>query len=116
LAPLVASSLIFFEADVSNAHELDAVAFAGYIDGLREAGAHVDEAAVRFGYTAVAGLRYGLGIALDIAIAGDEQHHVWVEQVLGRSVNEMVIRDAGVADFLGEHIAEAQELVGGRLH
>jgi hypothetical protein len=116
LAPLVASSLIFFEADVSIAHELDAVAFAGYIDGLREAGAHVDEAAVRFGYTAVAGLRYGLGIAVDIAIAGDEQHHVWVEQVLGRSVKEMVIRDAAVADFLGEQIAEAQELLGRRLH
>jgi hypothetical protein len=40
LAPLVASSLTFFEADVSIAGELDVVAFAGYIDGLQEAGAH----------------------------------------------------------------------------
>lgn len=111
LAPLVASSLIFFEADVAIAHELDTVAFAGYIDGLRDAGAKVDEGLVRFGYTAVAGLHYGLGIALDVGIAGDEQHHAWVEQVLGRSVDEMVARDAGVADFLVALIDEARDLL-----
>ena len=116
LAPLVASSLIFFEVDASIAHELDTVAFMGYIEGLRDAGAHVDEAAVRFGYTAVAGLRYGLGIALDVGIAGDEQHHAWVEQVLGRSVEEMVTRDAAVADLLGEQIDEAHDLLVRRLH
>jgi hypothetical protein len=53
----------------------------------------VDGGVARFGYTAAAGLRYGLGIALDAGIAGDEQHHAWVEQVLGRSVDEMVARD-----------------------
>ena len=115
LAPLVASSLIFFEADVTVAHELDAVAFAGYIDGLGDAGSKVDEGMVRFGHTAVAGLRYGLGIALDVAIAGDEQHHAWVEQVLGRSVDEMVARDAEVADFLAGLIDEARDLLVTRL-
>jgi hypothetical protein len=116
LAPLVAASLIFFEADISIAHELDAIAFTGYIQGLRDAGAQADEAMVEFGYSAVAGLRYGLGIALDIGIAGDEQHHVWVEQVLGRSVEEMIVRDAAVADFLGEQIVKAQNLLVRRRH
>ena len=116
VAPLVAASLIFFEADMSIAHELDAATFRGYINGLREAGALVDEAAVRFGYNAVAGLRYGLGIALDVGIAGDEQHHAWVEQVLGRSVEEMITRDAAVADFLGEQIDEAHDFLVRRLH
>jgi hypothetical protein len=97
-------------------HELDAIAFTGYIEGLREAGAQVDEAMVEFGYSAVAALRYGLGIALDIGIAADEQHHVWVEQVLGRSVEEMIVRDAAVADFLGEHIAKAGNLLARRRH
>jgi hypothetical protein len=110
LAPLIAASLIFFEADVSIAYELDAVAFTAYSNGLRDAGARVDKAAARFGYTAVAGLRYGLGIALDIGIAGDKQYHAWVEQALGHSVEAMITRDAAVADFLAEHIDEAYDL------
>jgi hypothetical protein len=111
LAPLIAASLIFFEADVSSAHELDVVAFTEYTNGLRDAGARVDAAAVRFGYTAVAGLRYGLGMALDIGLAGDEPQHAWVEQVLGHSVEAMLTRDAAVADFLAEHIDEAHDLL-----
>ena len=113
LAPLVAASLIFFEADVSIARQLDAAAFAGYVDGLREAGARVDEASARFGYTAAASLRYGLGIALDVGIAGDERHHAWAEQVLGRSVEEMLARDAAVADFLSAHVDEARGFLPG---
>lgn len=111
LAPLVAASLIFFEADMSSANELDAVAYARYIEGLRDAGARIDDAAVRFGYLAVACLRYGLGIALDIGIATDEQHHDWATQVLGQSVEAMLARDAAVAEFLSKHIAEARDLL-----
>lgn len=96
---------------MSIAQELDAAAFTSYLNGLRDAGARVDEAAVRFGYVAAASLRYGLGIALDIGIAGDEQHHAWVEQVLGHSVEEMLTRDAAVADFLAGLINEAHDLL-----
>jgi hypothetical protein len=31
--------------------------------------------------------------------------------VLGRSVEEMILRDAAVAEFLCEHIAKAQHLL-----
>jgi len=76
----------------------------------------VDEVVVRFGAAAAAGLRYGLGIALEVGIAGDEQYHSWDEQVLGRSVEEMVTRDDAVTDVLREQIDEAHHLLVHRMH
>ena len=111
LAPLVASSLLFFEADVAAAQELDTLTFAHYLAGLREAGWPASEPAVRFGYTAAAALRYGLGLALDVGIAADERAHGWAEQVLGRSVEEMLARDAALADFLAARGEEARQLL-----
>jgi hypothetical protein len=40
--------------------EVDRVLFESYLDGLRDAGCHVDPQWVRFGYTATAALRVGL--------------------------------------------------------
>jgi len=40
--------------------ELDALIFAGYIAGLREAGWQGDEQLVRFGFTALAALKAGV--------------------------------------------------------
>jgi hypothetical protein len=111
LASLVASSLIFFEADVAVARELDQLTFASYLEGLRDAGWRINPAAVRFGYTAAAALRYGLGLALDVRLAADAEAHAWVEQVLGHSVEEMVVRDAAVAEVLLAQAAEARRLL-----
>lgn len=57
LVLFVATALDFFDVDLSQAHELDELASAGYSDGLRHAGWRGDMACVRFGYTAARGLR-----------------------------------------------------------
>jgi len=52
LAPLVAGSLCMGDAAAASGRRLDAAAFTGYIDGLRDAGWRGDPAEVRFAYCA----------------------------------------------------------------
>lgn len=57
IANLLAASLIWFEYDAAAARSLDEAVFAGYLDGLREAGWQGDPRLVRLGYTAACALR-----------------------------------------------------------
>jgi hypothetical protein len=52
--------LRFVEVDVARIAELDAIIFAGYLDGLRDAGWQGDARLVRFGYAATAALISGV--------------------------------------------------------
>lgn len=57
LVPLFAATLRFVVADTGRLAELDETIFAGYVAGLRDAGWQGDERLVRFGFTALAGLK-----------------------------------------------------------
>ena len=60
IANLLAASLIWFEYDAAEAGSLDTALFAGYMDGLREAGWKEDSRLARLGYTAACALRWGV--------------------------------------------------------
>jgi AcrR family transcriptional regulator len=57
IEPLVLRSLAFGEVEPGEAHELDEAVFAGYLDGLRDAGWRGDPRQARLGYTAAAASR-----------------------------------------------------------
>ena len=61
LVPLFATTLRFFTVEIGRIAELDALIFAGYIEGLRAAGWQGDARLVRFGFTAQAALLMGVG-------------------------------------------------------
>jgi hypothetical protein len=112
LAPLVGASL-YFERELSAAQELDETAFAGYIDGLREAGWRGDPRVVRLGYTAALGLRYGPGITIEVLRRVlDARHHVGTEQADGESIEERCDRIAGWFSVILDRADEARELIG----
>lgn len=60
LVPLFATTLSFVAVPLERIPELDALIFAGYLTGLREAGWQGDERLVRFGFTALAALKAGV--------------------------------------------------------
>jgi hypothetical protein len=91
LAPLVRASVAFFEVAAADEAELERIAFAGYLAGLRDAGWRGDERLVRFGYVTSAALRYGVGIVgLILGAAFDAGMRAWIEQAMGRSFEEWV--------------------------
>ena len=61
LVPLFALTLRFFAVDLARIAELDALIFAGYVEGLRAAGWQGDARLARFGFTALAALLMGVG-------------------------------------------------------
>jgi hypothetical protein len=61
LVRLFALTLRFFTVEIWRIAELDALIFAGYMDGLRAAGWQGDARLVRFGFTAQAALLMGVG-------------------------------------------------------
>lgn len=61
LVPLFALTLRFFTVELARIAELDALIFAGYMDGLRAAGWQGDARLARFGFTALAALLLGVG-------------------------------------------------------
>ncbi len=72
IVPLFATSLRFLEIDLTQLANLDALIFAGYLAGLRDAGWQGDAALVRFGYAATAALVHGvaqLGVTLPRVVA-----------------------------------------------
>lgn len=60
LVPLFAATLSFVAVPLEQIPELDAVIFAGYVAGLRDAGWQGDERTARFGFTASAALKAGV--------------------------------------------------------
>lgn len=61
LVRLFALTLLFFSVEIGRIAEMDALIFAGYMDGLRAAGWQGDARLVRFGFTALAALLIGVG-------------------------------------------------------
>jgi hypothetical protein len=112
LAPLVAGSLCMGDAAAADGRRLDAVAFTGYIDGLRDAGWRGDPAQVRFAYCAASALRYGLwGAWLADQLARAQDGHATVSAFFARPVGAVVKQFALLLPLLLDHADEAQAAI-----
>jgi hypothetical protein len=112
LAPMVAASVCFYDADPGQMPTIDQTVFAHYIDGLNKAGWHGEPRIVRIGYTAAAALHYGLfpiGVLLS-----DDQLRPHFEKVFAHPAEEIADRWAHIARFLLDQADEALRLLRSR--
>ncbi len=111
LVPLVLASVAFNEIDLGQAQALEDVVFEGYLEGLGDAGWRGNPWQVRLGYTA-ASLRFRfaeLNRAMDMIL--DESQHSFLEQVFGRSMEEIEDHWAQVGSLCDGLTDEARELM-----
>jgi len=85
---LIGNDMALRNVSPADARERDRMAFAGYLDGLRDAGWQGDPRDVRLGQilTVVGGPR-AAGMVLELYL--DESQHAWFEQSLGSTVTEL---------------------------
>jgi hypothetical protein len=111
LVPLVLASVAFNEVDFVQAQALEEIVFEGYLEGLRAAGWRGNPQQVRLGYTA-ASIRFRfaeLNRAMDMIL--DESQHPFMEQVFGRSIEEIEDHWAQVGNLVDSLTDEARELM-----
>ena len=112
LNPLVWASIALGGVGLEKMQELEEIVFAGYLEGLREAGWHGDPRGVRLGYTA-AGVRYLFPeLGRWLAIILDESLHAAVEQMAGPPIGEVIDSFARMRRLLFSKLEEARELKG----
>jgi hypothetical protein len=99
LEPLVCRTLLFTDVELAHAQELDGMVFAGYLDGLRDAGWQGDPRQVRLGYTAAVTLRCLVSIGEVLPIILDESLHFLTPQIFGRPFEEMLDHDVACRRF-----------------
>jgi len=92
IANLFAASLIWFEYDAVDASRLDQAIFAGYLDGLREAGWHGNPQLARLGYTAACALRWGLVGLWWLPALSDPGKQADFEKRWGHPMPELVLQ------------------------
>ena len=112
LATLVAISLQFLEVDVVDAAALDRVAFDGYVAGLRDVGASIEEREVRFGFDAVASLLLGVGGAGGwlLWLLEDDDRPRLAEGIIGHPIDEILVQWRGLQPYLLDLGDEAHHL------
>ena len=111
LEQLVMGSLFFFEVEGATPQELDAVCFAGYVAGLREAGWDGDERLVRLGYTAAIALRHTVALLHLLCPAlADPAPHPSAEELFGRSAEAVLEGWVELWPFQFELAEEARAL------
>lgn len=112
LAPLVGGSLLFEEADLDTASDLETAVFASYLEGLDAAGWRGDPQLVRLGYTTALMLHY-MFLLLGGVVEGtrDEGFRHFVEGMLGHSYADVLDRTAVSFDFYLARADEARELL-----
>jgi phosphotransferase family enzyme len=109
VAPMVAASLSFHDAEPEDAEMLDAVVFDAYMDGLRATGWEGDSRQVRFGSTAAAALHYGL-FPLGVFLA-DDGLRARFERLFAHPASDLADRWAKVTGFLLDQADEARDLL-----
>jgi hypothetical protein len=87
LAALTAANLAFFAVDAATAREFTETVFAAYLDGLHDAGWRGDSGQVRLAFAISTPLRYALPIHAHHLLTAERVH--WLEQVMGRSIDEV---------------------------
>lgn len=109
---LVHQALLYFDADVSSAGELDDAVFGGYVAGLREAGWRGDATAVRIGYGVHMALGHGvLEIGPILRLALDERRRPRDEMLFGRPIADILDRRAAMGRFLLTLAEDVRSLV-----
>jgi hypothetical protein len=111
LVPLVLASVAFNEIDLAQTRPLEDIVFAGYLEGLRDAGWRGDPRLVRLGYAA-SSLRLRLGeLNRVIDALLDEGQHPFMEQAFGRTMEEIEGHWAQVDSLVDSLTDEARELM-----
>jgi hypothetical protein len=111
IEPLVCRSLLFNDVELTQAQELDGIVFAGYLDGLRDAGWRGDPRQVRLGYTAAVALRCLVTIGEVLSALLDGSVHFLTLQIFGRSFEEMLDHNVACQRFQFGLADEALELL-----
>jgi hypothetical protein len=110
LYAMIAAPVFFNDADPDQMAEVDSVVFEGFIEGLRDAGWHGDPRLARLGYTAAAGLRWGLAPYGLLVV--DPDFAALMVRTTGHSLEENLERCALILRFILDQAQEAQELLG----
>ena len=111
IEPLVCRSLGFYDVALTQAQELDGVVFAGYLDGLRDAGWQGDPRQVRLGYTAAVALRCLVTIGQILPTVLDESQHSLTLQIVGHPIGEVLDHNAAWHRFQFGLADESLELL-----
>lgn len=107
VALLVAGSVMFFKAAAADLRELGEIAVAGYMRGLTDAGASIDEAAARFGYAACSVLRMTAIVGTWIQLALDPADADWAADFWGRPVADLLAAWGPLLGYLDGQAAYA---------
>ena len=112
LVPLVLASVMFNEVGLDRAQALEETAFAGYLEGLRDAGWRGDPRQVRLGYAAAASLRYKFNDAGRwLTLVLNENLHPMVQQMWGMPIERVIDHSAQFASVFDRLAEEARELI-----
>jgi hypothetical protein len=111
LEPLVCRSIFLNEVELIQAQELDEIVFAGYLDGLSDAGWQGDGDQVRLGFTAAVTLRYLVGNGQALPLILDGSIRDWLPQALGLPFDEAVEHNVAYYRFVFDLADEALELL-----
>lgn len=106
----MSASLIWLDQDASAARLLDDVIFAGYLDGLRDAGCQANPRLVRFGYAAACALRWGLLGLWWLEGLSDSAKIAALEAKWGRPVEELAQQWAAATYYVLDVAGEAHDL------
>lgn len=93
------------------AWELDQLAFAGYLQGLREGGWQGDATLARLGYTLAVTLRTGFGIFIIEWAGQDEKLGRWIEEAMGHSLEELADMFRVLRAYIVDCAEEARRLL-----
>jgi hypothetical protein len=99
----------FFDWEPGDLPALDAALFAGYVDGLRDAGWRGDSRSVRFAYAAHAALRNAFNAVG--ATVPDTAGRASAPEKFGHTWEELAERRAAVRPFLLARADEARRLL-----
>jgi hypothetical protein len=113
LAGMVMGNLLWFEQERLSPADADALCFAAYLDGLREAGWHGDPRLARLGYLVAACMVHMLGYDPNAAAGlGTPEAHPVIERIFARPVEDVVARHAAETwPFKLALVAEARALL-----
>jgi Phosphotransferase enzyme family len=107
----VLDSVFLLFVDGSSLIPLEKLVLEGYLAGLRSAGWNGDERVVRFTYSAVAALHFGLIAGRLLKLVHNESRHSWLEQRFGRTFDEIITSRAIAITHALELAKEARLLL-----
>jgi hypothetical protein len=111
LTRLVGASTFFRDWDVSLLAELDAIAFAAYVGGLRDMGWPGDSNLVRLAYSIWFALDWGCTAPKFVALSTMDESRALFRRVLGCEPEETTAGFVALCEFALERAEEARQLM-----